>query len=167
MGWWTVTMTPRMGLAVVISHRLWQERFNLSEEIISSQSITSTAAPLSAAWRLRACRRYAHAGRRSVAAGSLSCRLAAFETGLPVNQGHPGVDHGRLNQAGALTEARAEVATLFAHLKRIGTWATLFADRRGGRCATRALSWLISATALLPIGDMAPVFHDLPASSRS
>lgn len=149
------------GLAVVISHRLWQERFNLSEEVIGSPininraaaTIVGVAAPGFAGATLTP-------GEEAWLPIRAYHRLTNAEANL-TNRSEPSVlIAGRLNPAGALTEARAEVATLFAQLQNAypDAWATYSPTGAVTLRNARSVVARYSATALLPIGDMAPVF---------
>ncbi|MBY0492978.1 MAG: ADOP family duplicated permease [Cyanobacteria bacterium] len=151
----------RDSLAVVISHRLWQERFNLAEDIIgtpisinrASATIVGVAAPGFAgatltpgdeAWLpIRAYHRVTNSEAKLTYRGEPAVLIA-----------------GRLNPAASLSEARAELATLFAQLQTSypDTWATYSPEGAVTLRNARVVVKRYSATVLLPIGEMAPVF---------
>lgn len=151
----------QQGIAVVISHRLWQERFNLSEDVLgspisingASATIVGVASP-------------GFAGATLVPGEDAWMPLRAFsrvmnEQAILANRGEPSVlIAGRLNPSVSLAEARAEFATLFAQLQSAypDAAATFTPGREVPLRNARAVVTRYSATALLPIGDMAPVF---------
>jgi predicted permease len=149
------------GLAVVISHRLWQERFQLSEDVIGSPidinrapaTIVGVAAPGFSGATLTP-------GEEAWLPIRAYHRLTNSEANL-TNRSEPAVlIAGRLNPSVSLTAARAEIATLFAQLQNSYPDASATYSPKGAvplRNA-RAVVARYSATALLPIGDMAPVF---------
>jgi len=149
------------GLAVVISHRLWQERFNLSEDVVgtpininrASATIVGVAAPGFAGATLTP-------GEDAWLPIRAYYRVTNGEANL-TRRGEPAVlIAGRLSPAASLTEARAELATLFAQLQNAypDAWATYSPKGAVPLRNARAVVARYSATALLPIGDMAPVF---------
>jgi len=149
------------GLAVVISHRLWQDRFKRSEDVVGSPIqinrspativgvavsgfAGATLTPGEDAWLpIRAYHRVTN-GEANLANRSQPSVLVA----------------GRLNPSATLTEARAELATLFARLQNTypDAWATYSPKGAVTLHHARAAVARYSATTLLPIGDMAPVF---------
>ena len=149
------------GLAVVISHRLWQERFNLSEDVVGSP-ININRAPATIVGV--AASGFAGATLTPGEDAWLPIRAYHRVTNGEANltrRGEPAVlIAGRLNPSASLTEARAELATLFAQLQNAypDAWATYSPKGAVPLRNARAVVARYSATALLPIGDMAPVF---------
>lgn len=149
------------GLAVVISHRLWQERFSLSEDVVgspitinrSSATIVGVAASGFAGAALTP-------GEDAWLPIRAYHRVTNAEANL-TNRAEPSVViAGRLSPSASLTEARAELATLFAQLQSTYPDAVATYSPKGvvPLRNARAVVSRYSATALLPIGDMAPVF---------
>ena len=149
------------GLAVVISHRLWQERFNLSEDVVgspininrSSATIVGVAASGFAGAALTP-------GEDAWLPIRAYHRVTNAEANL-TNRAEPSVViAGRLSPSASLSEARAELATLFAQLQSTYPDALATFSPKGvvPLRNARAVVARYSATALLPIGDMAPVF---------
>lgn len=149
------------GLAVVISHRLWQERFNLSEDVVGSP-ININRAPATIVGVAAS----GFAGATLTPGEDAWMPIRAYHrvTNSEANltlRGEPAVlIAGRLNPSASLTEARAEFATLFAQLQNAypDAWATFSPTGAVSLRNARAVVARYSATALLPIGDMAPVF---------
>ena len=149
------------GLAVVISHRLWQERFNRSEDVVGSP-ITINRAPATIVGVAAS----GFTGATLTPGDDAWLPIRAYHrmTNSEANltlRGEPAVlIAGSLNPSASLTEARAEFATLFAQLQSAypDAWATYSPKGAVSLRNARAVVARYSATALLPIGDMAPVF---------
>ena len=149
------------GIAVVISHRLWQERFNLSKDIVGSPisinrapaTIVGVAVP-------------GFAGATLTPGEEAWMPIRAYhrvtnDAATLANRAQPSVlIAGRLNPSTSLTAARSEFATLAAQLQSTYPDAFTTYSARGvvPLRNARAVVARYSATALLPIGDMAPVF---------
>ena len=149
------------GIAVVISHRLWQERFNLARDVVgipitinrASATIVGVATPGFAGATLTP-------GEEAWMPIRAYLRVTNDEASL-ANRAQPSVlIAGRLNPSTSLTEARSEFATLAAQLQ--GTYPDAFTTYSATGVVplrnARPVVARYSATALLPIGDMAPVF---------
>jgi predicted permease len=149
------------GIAVVISHRLWQERFNLSEDIVGSPiSINRASATIVGV----AVSGFAGAtltpGEDAWMPIRAYHRVTNDEASL-ANRAQPSVlIAGRLNPSASLTAARSEFATLAAQLQ--STYPNAFTTYSATGVVplrnARAVVSRYSATALLPIAEMAPVF---------
>ena len=149
------------GLAVVISHRLWQERFNSSDDAVgtpininhASAMIVGVAAPGFSGAALTP-------GEDAWVPIHAYHRVTNTEANL-ANRAEPAVVvAGRLAPSASLAAARAEMSTLFAQLQNAYPDAMATFTANGGvrlRNARVAVA-RYSATSLLPIGDMAPVF---------
>ena len=149
------------GVAVVISHRLWQERFNLSEDVLglpininrAPATIVGVAAPGFAGAALTP-------GEDAWLPIRAYHRATNDEASL-ANRAQPSVViAGRLDPSASLTAARSEFATLSAQLQ--STYPDAFTTHSSRGVVplrnARAVVSPYSATALLPIADMAPVF---------
>ena len=149
------------GLAVVISHRLWQERFNLAEDVIGSAvsinrvpaTIVGVAAPPFAGALLTP-------GEDAWLPIRAYYQLTNTATSLTNRSAAAVLIAGRLDASASVTSARAEIATLFAQLQSSypDAWATYSPAGAVPLRNARAVVARYSATELLPIGDMAPVF---------
>jgi predicted permease len=149
------------GIAVVISHRLWQERFNLSQDVVGTAiSINRASATIVGV----AVSGFAGAtltpGEDAWMPIRAYHRVTNDEANLS-NRAQPSVlVAGRLNPSASLTAARSEFATLAAQLQSTYPDAFTTFSARGvvPLRNARAVVSRYSATALLPIGEMAPVF---------
>jgi predicted permease len=148
------------GVVVVISHRVWQERFNLAEDVVG-QPITVNRLPATIVGVAPA----GFAGALLTPGEDLWMPIRAYyrstnEGGL-TNRAQPLVSMvGRLGPSASLAEARSEFATLSAQLQRTYPDAFTAYSRQGvvPLREPRAVVSRYSATVTLPIGDMAPVF---------
>ena len=151
----------REGVVVIISHRLWQERFNQSDDIVGRpiriNRVTATIAGIAPAGFTGAALTPGEDAWLPIRAYH---RVTNDEASL-ANRAQPSiVIAGRLDPSASLTEARAEFATLSAQLQ--GTYADAFTTYSPRGVVplhnARAVVSPYSATALLPIADTAPVF---------
>ena len=150
----------RDGVVVVISHRIWQEQFNLADDVVG-RAITINRIPATIVGVAPA----RFAGALLTPGEDLWIPIRAYyrlanEDGL-TNRALPLVAMaGRLSPSASMAEARSEFATLSAQLH--GTYPDAFTtySPRGvvPLANPRAVVTSYSATALLPIADMAPVF---------
>lgn len=149
------------GLAVVISYRLWQERFDRAEDVVGSpiniNRASATIVGVAAAGFAGAALTPSEDAWMPIRA---YYRVTNDEANL-TNRAQPSiVIAGRLNPSASLTEAGAEFATLSAQLQ--STYPDAFTTySRNGVVPLRNAHAVVSrysASALLPIGDMAPVF---------
>jgi predicted permease len=149
------------GVVVVISHRVWQERFNLAEDVVG-RPITINRLPATIVGVAPA----GFAGAVLTPGEDLWMPIRAYyrstnsEDGL-TNRAQPFVVMaGRLSPSASLAEARSEFATLSAQLQ--STYPDTFTAYSPQGVVPlqnpRAVVSRYSATALLPIADMAPVF---------
>ncbi len=149
------------GVVVVISHRVWQERFNLAEDVIG-RPITINRMPATIVGVAPA----GFAGAVLTPGEDVWIPIRAYyrstnsEEGL-TNRAQPFVVMaGRLSPSASLAEARSEFATLSAQLQN--TYPDAFTTYSPQGVVPlqnpRAVVSRYSATALLPVADMAPVF---------
>jgi predicted permease len=151
----------RDGMVVVISYRIWQERFNLTEDIvgmpITIDQVQATVVGVAPE---------GFVGATLTPGEELWIPIRAFyrstkgEAELD-NRAQPSVlIAGRLNEAQSLEQARAELNTLCAQLQRAYPNAFTTFSSRGvvPLQNARPLVSRYSATALLPIAEIAPVF---------
>jgi len=149
------------GVVVVISHRVWQERFNLAADVVG-RPITINRVPATIVG-------VAPAGFAGAVLTPIEdvwmpiraySRAANGEDAL-TNRAQPSVVMaGRLGPSASLAEARSELATLSAQLQ--STYPDAFTTYSPKGVVPlrnpRAVVSRYSATALLPVADMAPVF---------
>jgi putative ABC transport system permease protein len=148
------------GVVVVISYRLWQERFNLADDVVG-QPVTINRLPATIVGVAPA----GFAGALLTPGEDLWIPIRAQyrstnEGGL-TNRAQPLVAMvGRLSPSASLADARSEFATLSAQLQSTYPDAFTAYSRQGvvPLREPRAIVSRYSATATLPIGDMAPVF---------
>ena len=149
------------GVVVVISHRVWQDRFNLADDVVG-RAITVNRVPATIVGVATA----GFAGATLTPGEDLWMPIRAYsrsakgEDGL-TNRGQPLVlVAGRLRPSASLAQARSEFATLSAQLHSAYPDAFTTYSRQGvvPLRNPRAIVSRYSATALLPIADMAPVF---------
>lgn len=149
------------GVVVVISHRVWQEHFNLAEDVVGAP-ITINRIPATIVGVAPA----GFAGALLTPGEDLWMPIRAYyrstngEDGL-TNRAQPFVVMaGRLSPSASLAEARSEFETLSAQLQSTYPDAFTTYSPRGvvPLRNPRAVVSRYSATALLPIADMAPVF---------
>lgn len=149
------------GLVVVISHRVWTDRFSQAEDVIG-QSITLNRIPAT----IVGVASPGFAGATLTPGEDLwmpiraYSRLTGAEDGL-TNRAQPTVlMAGRLSAAASIREARSAFATLAAqlHSSYPNTFTTYSPRGVVPIRNPRADVSRYSATALLPIADMAPVF---------
>ena len=150
----------RDGVVVVISQRVWQEQFNLAGDVIG-RAITINRVPAT----IVGVAPTGFAGALLTPGEDVWMPIRAYyrltkERGL-TNRALPLVAMaGRLSQSASLAEARSEFATLSAQLQSTYPDAFTTYSPRGvvPLRNPRAVVSRYSATALLPIADMAPVF---------
>ena len=150
------------GVVVVISHRVWQERFNLAEDVVG-RPITINRMPATIVGVAPA----GFAGAVLTPGEDVWLPIRAYyrstngEAGLS-NRAEPFVVMaGRLSPSASMAEARSEFATLSAQLQSTYPDAFTTISPQGGVVPLRNPRVVVSrysATALLPIADMAPVF---------
>jgi predicted permease len=150
------------GIVVVISHRVWEERFNLAEDVVG-RPITINRIPATIVGVAPA----GFAGAVLTPGEDVWLPIRAYnrlthgEAGLS-NRAEPFVVMaGRLSPSASMAEARSEFATLSAQLQSTYPDAFTTISPQGGVVPLRNPRVVVSrysATALLPIGDMAPVF---------
>ena len=149
------------GVVVVISHRVWQERFSPAEDVVG-RSISINGLPATIVGVAPA----GFAGATLTPGDDLWLPIQAYyrathsEAEL-ANRAQPlVVMAGRLSPSASLAQARSEFATLAAQLQSTYPDAfTTFLPRGVVPLHNaRAVVSRYSATALLPIADMAPVF---------
>ena len=150
------------GMVAVISHRVWQERFNLAADIVG-RPITINRMPATIVGVAPA----GFAGAVLTPGEDVWLPIRAYnrathgEAGLS-NRAEPFVVMaGRLGPSASMAEARAEFATLSAQLQSTYPDAFTTISPQGGVVPLRNPRVVVSrysATALLPIADMAPVF---------
>jgi predicted permease len=151
----------RDGMAVIISHRIWQERFDLAESIVGTQitinQVQATVVGVAP---------QGFVGATLTPGEELWIPIRAFyrstkgESEL-TNRAQPSVlMAGRLNEAHSLEQARAEFNTLCTQLQHTYPNAFTTFSPKGvvPLQNARPLVSRYSATALLPIADIAPVF---------
>jgi predicted permease len=149
------------GLVVIISHRLWLERFATADDVVGRAiainnipaTIVGIAPPGFAGALLTP-------GEDLWLPLGAYHRLAGSEDDL-ANRAQPSVVMaGRLRPTVSLAEARSEFATLSAQLQRSYPDAFTTYSPRGvvPLQNARAVVSRYSATAMLPISEMAPVF---------
>ena len=149
------------GLAVVISHRLWRERFNGSDDVVGSLiNINGASAAIVGVAAAGFSGATLTPGEDAWVPIHAYHRVTNTEANL-ANRAEPAVVvAGRLAPSASLAAARAEMSTLFAQLQNAypDTLATF--TPKGGVPLRNARVGVArySATSLLPIGDMAPVF---------
>ncbi len=149
------------GLVVVISHRLWQERFNESADVAGT-SITINRVPAT----IVGVASRGFAGALLTPGEDLWVPLRAYHRATDADAALASraqplvVMAGRLDAAATMAEARAEFATLSAQLHSAYPDAFTTYSPRGvvPLQNPRALVSRYSAAALLPVADMAPVF---------
>ena len=149
------------GVVVVISHRVWQERFNLAADVVG-RPITINRMPAT----IVGVAPPGFAGALLTPGEDLWMPIRAYyrstnsDDGL-TNRAQPFVVMaGRLSPSASLAEARSEFATLSAQLQTTYPDAfTTYAPQGVVPLRNpRAVVSRYSSTALLPIADMAPVF---------
>lgn len=148
------------GVVVIISHRVWQERFNLAEDVVG-RPITINRVPAT----IVGVAPTGFAGALLTPGEDFWLPIRAYyratnEDGLN-NRAQPLVAMaGRLSPSASVADARSEFATLSAQLQSTYPDAFTAYSRRGvvPLRDPRAVVSRYSATALLPIADMAPVF---------
>lgn len=148
------------GAVVVISHRVWQDHFKMASDVIG-RAITIDQIPAT----IVGVTPPGFAGALLTPGEDLWMPIRAYqrlanEDGL-ADRALPLVAvAGRLNPAASIADARSEFATLSAQLQRTYPDAFTSYTRRGvvPLRNPRAAVTRYSATALLPIADMAPVF---------
>jgi len=149
------------GLVAVISHRVWEERFGLAEDVVG-RAIAVNRVPAT----------IVGVAQRGFSGATLTpgedlwlpirphARATSSADAL-TNRAQPFVVlAGRLRPSTSLAEARAEFATLSRQLHSAYPDAFTTFSRRGVTPLQnpRAVVSRYSASALLPIADMAPVF---------
>lgn len=149
------------GLVVVISHRVWQDRFDLAEDIVG-RPITVNNVPAT----IVGVAPVGFSGATLTPAEDLWVPIRAFSRlsaggAVLTDRKQPYVLMvGRLNSATSLAEARAEIATISTQIQ--ATYPNAFTTYSPKGVVPlqnpRAVVARYSATALLPIADMAPVF---------
>jgi predicted permease len=150
------------GVVVVISHRVWQERFHQAEDVIGTP-ITVNRVPATIVGVAPA----GFAGATLVPGEDFWMPIRAYSRATSgentlTDRAEPFVlVAGRLSPSASLAQARSEFATLAAQAQ--STYADAFTtiSPRGVVVPlhnARAVVSRYSATALLPIADMAPVF---------
>jgi predicted permease len=149
------------GVVVVISYRVWQERFHLAEDVVGR--------PISINGKPATIVGVASAGFAGVAltpGEDLWLPIRAYyrstngEAGFS-NRAQPFVVMaGRLSASASIAEARSEFATLSAQLQSSypDAFTTISPQGVVPLRNPRAVVSRYSATALLPVADMAPVF---------
>lgn len=150
------------GVVAVISHRVWQERFNLAWDVVG-RPITINRIPATIVGVAPA----GFAGTALTPGEDVWLPIRAYnrsthgEAGLS-NRAEPFVVMaGRLSPSASMAEARSEFATLSAQLQSTYPDAFTTISPQGGVVPLRNPRVVVSrysATALLPIADMAPVF---------
>ena len=148
------------GIAVVISHRVWQEQFALAPDVVG-RPIAINRVPATIVGVAPA----GFAGALLTPGEDLWLPIRAYyrltrDEGL-TNRALPLVTMaGRLSPSATLAEAGSELSTLSAQLQRSYPDAFTTYSRRGvvPLQNPRAVVSRYSAAALLPIADMAPVF---------
>lgn len=150
----------REGVVVVVSHRVWQEQFNLAEDVIGRtitiNRIAATIVGVAPA---------GFAGALLTPGEDLWMPVRSYfrltRQDELTNRTLPLVAMaGRLSPSASLAEARSEFATLSSQLRSTYPNAFTTYSPRGvvPLSNPRAVVSRYSATALLPIADMAPVF---------
>jgi putative ABC transport system permease protein len=152
----------RDGVVAVISHRVWQERFDMAGDVVG-RPITVNRIPATIVGVTSA----GFAGALLTPGEDVWLPIRAYnrlthgEAGLS-NRGEPFVVMaGRLHPSASMVEARSEFATLSAQLQSAYPDAFTTISPQGGVVPLRDPRVVVSrysATALLPIADMAPVF---------
>ena len=152
------------GVVIVISHRVWQERFNLAADVVG-RSVTINRVPATIVGVAPA----GFAGALLTPGEDLWMPIRAYyrstnsEAALS-NRAQPIVAiAGRLSPSASMSQARSELAMLSAQLNSAYPDAFTTYSRQGvvPLRNPRAVVSRYSATALLPIADMAPVFLGL------
>lgn len=151
----------RDGLVVVISHRVWQERFNLATDVLG-KSITIDRVPAT----IIGVASSGFAGALLTPGDDLWVPLRAFHRATNnaaalVDRRQPLVAMaGRVRASATMADARAEFAILLAQLQHAFPDAFTTYSPQGvvPMRNPRVIITRYSATALLPIADMAPVF---------
>ncbi len=149
------------GVVVVISHRVWKEQFNLAEDVVGTSiainrmpaTIVGVAPP-------------GFGGAVLTPGEDLWMPIRAYYRSTNADEGLSNraqplvVMAGRLRPSASLAEARSEFATLSAQLQSTypDTFTTYSPQGVVPLRNPRALVSPYSATALLPVADMAPVF---------
>lgn len=148
------------GVVVIISHRVWQERFNLAEDVVG-KPITINRVPAT----IVGVAPTGFAGALLTPGEDVWLPIRAYyqstnDDGL-TNRAQPLVAMaGRLSPSASVADARSEFATLSAQIQSTYPDAFTAYSRRGvvPLRDPRAVVSRYSATALLPIADLAPVF---------
>lgn len=149
------------GMVVVISHRVWQERFNLAKEVVG-MPITINRLPATIVGVAPA--GFAGAVLTPGEDAWLPIRAYYRSTNGEDDMGNRAapfvVMAGRLRPSASMAEARSEFATLSAQLQNTYPNAFTTISPKGAVPLRdpRAMVSRYSATAMLPIADMAPVF---------
>lgn len=151
----------RDGVVVVISHRVWQEHFGQAEDVVGSP-ITINRIPATVVGVAPP----GFAGALLTPGEDLWMPIRAYYRSAKredefSNRAQPFiVMAGRLSSSASLAEARAEFATLSTQLQSTypDAFTTLSPQGVVPLRNSRALVSRYSATALLPVADMAPVF---------
>lgn len=151
----------RDGVVVIISHRVWQERFNLAEDILGT-AITINRVPATVVGVTRA----GFVGATLTPGEELWIPIRAYYRSTNGdaelnNRAQPSVlMAGRLNYAQSLDQVRTEFTTLCAQLQASypNAFTTFSAKGVVPLQNARAVVSRYSATALLPIAEIAPVF---------
>jgi putative ABC transport system permease protein len=149
------------GVVVIISHRAWQDRFQLADDVIGT-AITINRVPATIVGVAPA----GFAGATLTPGEDVWMPIRAYSRlsgsrDRLTNRAQPSVlMAGRLNPSTSLAQARSEFATLAAQLQITYPDAFTTYSPRGvvPLHEARAVVSRYSATALLPIADMAPVF---------
>jgi predicted permease len=149
------------GVVVVIGHRVWQERFNMAAEVIGT-AITVNRTPAT----IVGVAPPGFAGALLTPGEEIWMPIRAYyrattnDAALSNRKELLVVMAGRLNPGASLKEAGSEFATLSAQLHSTYSDAFTTISRQGvvAMKNPRAVVSRYSATALLPIADMAPVF---------
>ena len=148
------------GVVVVISHRVWHERFNLAADVVG-RAITINRVPATIVGVAPA----GFGGAVLTPGEDLWLPIRAYYGSRNddelTNRAQPLVAMaGRLRPSASLAEARSEFATLSAQLRSAYPDAFTAYSRHGvvPLRDPRAIVSRYSATVLLPIADMAPTF---------
>ena len=149
------------GVVAVISHRIWQERFNLADDVIG-KPIAINGVPATIVGVAPA----GFAGALVTPGEDLWMPLRAYHRATDTeatlaDRAQPlVVMAGRLGASASLADARAEFATLSAQLhSSYPDGFTSYSPRGVAPLQNpRAMVSRYSATSLLPVADMAPVF---------
>jgi macrolide transport system ATP-binding/permease protein len=149
------------GLVAVINHRVWQEQFRAAEDIVGG-NITINRTPAT----IVGVAAEGFAGAVLTPGEDVWLPIRAYYRAIGsedalANRAQPLVlMAGRLTASASLADARAEFATLSAQMQRAFPDAFSTYSTRGvvPLKAPRAVVSRYSATALLPMADMAPLF---------